>query len=221
MSDKKDAKEDAEEEKGGSEEGKEEGAEGEGGEAAKKKKKKKIIIIAAAAVLLLGGVGGGLYFSGMFSSAPKAEATQKKGKKKKAEEEGAPEHTTGSSVKAVKQNPNEWVPGVVPGHEDDDVLYYNLPEFLVNLDTNGRQTSFIKMEVSLEAPSEGDSATAIDNRLPRIIDSFNTYLRTLRTSDIGGSAGLYRLREELLLRVNKTIYPSKVNDVLFREIIIQ
>jgi flagellar FliL protein len=124
-------------------------------------------------------------------------------------------------VKAVKQNPNEWVPGVEDGHEGDDVVYYNLPEFLVNLDTNSKQTSFIKMKVTLEAPSEGENADAIDSRLPRIIDSFNTYLRTLRTSDIAGSAGLYRLREEMLLRVNKTIYPGKINDVLFREIIVQ
>jgi flagellar FliL protein len=223
MADKKGAKED-EEEKDPAEEGKEEGAEGseEGDAKSKSKRKKMIIIAAAAAVILLGGGGAGVYFSGVLSKPVQTEPVQKKGKKKKgAGGEEAERGSTGSSVKAVKQNPNEWVPGIVPGHDGEDSVYYNLPEFLVNLDTNSKQTSFIKMKVTLEAPSDGDNADAIDNRLPRIIDKFNTYLRLLRTSDIAGSAGLYRLREELLLQVNKEIYPSKVNDILFQEIIVQ
>lgn len=183
-----------------------------------RKKKRKIIIIAAAAVILIGAVGAGLYFSGIISPA-KTEIPGKKIKKKKGEE-GSERGTTGSSVKSVKQNLNEWVPGPVPGHEGDDVQYYNLPEFLVNLNTGGKQTSFVKMKVTLEVPTDSDN-DAIDSRMPRITDSFNTYLRELRAGDIAGSAGLYRLREELLLRINKIIYPNKVNDVLFREIIIQ
>lgn len=219
MADKKDAKNEEDENASG-EEKPEEGAEGGDEEAAKRKKKRKMIIIAAAAAILLGGGGSAVYFSGMLSNAPKTEASGKKEKKKKGGEE-AERGTTGSSVKAVKTNPNEWVPGVVPGHEDDDVSYYNLPEFLVNLDTNSKQTSFIKMRVTLESPSDSNSAAAIDNRLPRIVDKFNETLRLLRISDISGSTGLYRLREELLLQVNKIINPSKVNDVLFQEIIVQ
>ena len=219
MADKKEGKDDEEDKETSPKEG-EEGGEGNEGDAAKRKKKRKLIIIAAAALVLLGGGGAAVYFSGILSGPPKTEATGKKGKNKKTGEE-APRETTGSSVKAVKQNPNEWVPGLVPGHDGEDTLYYNLPEFLVNLDTNSKQTSFIKMKVTLEAPSDGDSAEAIDNKLPRIIDKFNTYLRLLRTSDIAGSAGLYRLREELLLQVNKEIYPNKVNDILFQEIIVQ
>lgn len=188
--------------------------------AAKRKKKRKLMIIGLVVVVLGAGGGAGLYFSGMLSGKADTEATGKKGKKKKKEEGGGEHGTTGSSVKAAKQNANDWVPGPVPGHENDDVSYYNLPEFLVNLNTGGKQTSFIKMKITLETPSDSDM-DAIDSFMPRITDSFNTYLRELRSSDLAGSAGLYRLREELLLRVNKTIYPSKVNDILFRELIIQ
>ena len=219
--DAKDAKEDADEKDADKE--KPEGEEGEGqpaaDDAAKKKKKRKLIIIALVAVVLAGGGGAGLYFSGLLTGKADTEAAGKKGKKKK-KEEGGDHGTTGSSAKAVKQNLNDWVPGPVPGHETDDVAYYNLPEFLVNLNTGGKQTSFIKMKVTLETPTDGD-LDAIDSYMPRITDSFNTYLREMRSSDLAGSAGLYRLREELLLRVNKTIYPSKVNDILFRELIIQ
>jgi len=56
---------------------------------------------------------------------------------------------------------------------------------------------------------------------PRIVDTFNTYLRELRTSDLSGSAGIYRLREELMARLNKTVEPGIVKDILFSEIIVQ
>jgi len=187
--------------------------------ALKKKKKKKKIIILIVLLFLIGG-GAGAYFGGFLTSPEKVEATTKKGKKKKDGEGEAKNGTTGSSVKAVKQNLNDWTPGIVPGNENDELTYYNLPEYLVNLNTGGKQTSFIKMKITLEIP-EGSDIDAIESRMPRINDSFNTYLRELRAGDIAGSAGLYRLREELLLRVNKTIYPSKINDILFSEIIIQ
>ncbi|HEU5048556.1 MAG TPA: flagellar basal body-associated FliL family protein [Rickettsiales bacterium] len=218
MADKKDKDEDEKEkDQEGAEEGQENSEEQEA--EAKKKKKKKIILIAVAAVVFLGAVGSGVYFSGILKPT-KTETLNKKAKKHHKEGEEGAHGSSGSSVKAVKQNLGEWTPGPVPGHEGDDVQYYNLPEFLVNLNTGGKQTSFIKMEVTLEVPTEGDN-DAIDSRMPRITDSFNTYLRELRAGDIAGSAGLYRLREELLLRINKIIYPNKVNDVLFREIIIQ
>ena len=38
--------------------------------------------------------------------------------------------------------------------------------------------------------------------MPRVMDAFQTYLRELRPSDLDGSAGLYRLKEELTRRVN-------------------
>jgi flagellar protein FliL len=189
----------------------------------KKSPKKKKLVIIIAVLLLLAGVGFALHKMGIIFPKAEEEVTTKKGKnKKKKKTEGgeAERGTTGSSAKSAKQNPNEWVPGLVPGNENDDVMYYNLSEFLVNLNTGGKQTSFIKMKTTLEIEAEED-AEAIESRLPRITDSFNVYLRELRTSDIAGSAGLYRLREELLLRVNKTIYPNKVNDILFREVIIQ
>jgi flagellar FliL protein len=57
--------------------------------------------------------------------------------------------------------------------------------------------------------------------MPRITDTFQTYLRELRPTDLDGSAGLYRLKEELTRRVNAAIAPNKVNAVLFKEIVVQ
>jgi flagellar FliL protein len=33
--------------------------------------------------------------------------------------------------------------------------------------------------------------------------------------------GLYRLREEMLIRINAAVAPAKVNDVLFKELLVQ
>ncbi len=39
--------------------------------------------------------------------------------------------------------------------------------------------------------------------------------------DLKGSAGMYRLREELLTRVTLVAAPSKVSDILFKEMLVQ
>ena len=57
--------------------------------------------------------------------------------------------------------------------------------------------------------------------MPRVIDNFQTYLRELRIDDLKGSAGMYRLREELLVRVNAAAAPAKITDVLFKEMLVQ
>ena len=98
--------------------------------------------------------------------------------------------------------------------------FYELPEFLVNLNTDGKGLSFIKMTVVLELASQKDSEQ-ISALQPRVVNDFNTYLRELRSSDLAGSTGLERLREELLMRVNKSVSPIQVSDILFKEIIVQ
>ena len=57
--------------------------------------------------------------------------------------------------------------------------------------------------------------------MPRVMDAFQTYLRELRPMDLDGSAGLYRLKEELTRRVNLSIAPARINAVLFKEIVVQ
>jgi flagellar protein FliL len=57
--------------------------------------------------------------------------------------------------------------------------------------------------------------------MPRVTDIFQTYLRELRPADINGSAGLFRLKEELTKRVNLAVAPTQVSAVLFKEIVVQ
>ncbi len=110
--------------------------------------------------------------------------------------------------------------GDAPSPLAGTVLFYDLPEMLVNLNTGGKQTNYLKIKVSLEVENEA-MLLQLENLLPRVVDNFQVYLRELRVEDLNGSAGLYRLKEELLVRVNTAIKPHKVNDVLFREMLIQ
>lgn len=115
-----------------------------------------------------------------------------------------------ATAQAVNTEPVEAGPSV----------YYELPEMLINLNSTGKKANFLKITVSLELDSP-EAVPEIETVLPRIIDSFQVYLRELRIDDLRGSAGLYRLREELLLRVNAAVEPVNVKDVLFKEMLVQ
>jgi flagellar protein FliL len=100
--------------------------------------------------------------------------------------------------------------------------FLDMPEVLVNLSTSGgtERTQYLKVKVVLELPDQEMSAQ-IQPVMPRLMDTFQTYLRELRPTDLDGSAGLYRLKEELTRRVNAAIAPSRINAVLFKEIVVQ
>ena len=165
---------------------------GEDGEASKGGGKGKlIIIIVAVVVVLLLGGAATTYFFGLFDS----NSTEQQNLVTKA--------------------------GEVP--ENDFVapaFFYELPEIAVNLNTIGRKAARMKLTVSIEV-SDPELIPKLEALLPRIIDNFQVYLRELRVADLKGSAGMYRLREELLTRVNSAIAPSKVKAILFKEMLVQ
>lgn len=99
-------------------------------------------------------------------------------------------------------------------------VFFDLPQMLVNLNTGGRKNNYLKISISLELAQEEDRAE-LTNLLPRVVDNFQVYLRELRVEDLRGSAGVQRLREELLMRVNAAVHPIEVRDVLFKEMLVQ
>jgi len=99
--------------------------------------------------------------------------------------------------------------------------FLDMPEVMVNLSStaNGR-AQYLKARIVLEVTDQ-KVADEIKPVLPRVLDSFQTYLREMRSSDLEGSAGLYRVRDELTKRVNLAVAPSRINAVLFKEIVVQ
>lgn len=182
-----------------------EAVEGEDGEAQPGKKKlslKVLIIAGAAAVLVLGGGGGAAFFL----LKPKPDAAGKahaKPKKPAKDEKGGKD---GKGAAQVTQGPN-------------GVLFYNLPDIVVNMQTADGRPTFLKLKLTLEMPDQ-DSVDALEPNMPRLQDMFQTFLRELRPEDLSGSQGSYQLRMELLRRVNLVIAPAKANAVLIEEMLI-
>ncbi len=173
------------------------------------KGKKGLIIIIALVVLLLAG-GGGAYF--MMAG----------GDEEASEEEVATEEVIGEDGEEKSETLADAAESVAAAAKGPRIpVYYDVPEFLIDLNSGDRRkSSFLKMKVSIELTSEED-VKLLEAYMPRVRDNFITYLRELRASDLSGSSGLYRLREELLLRINQAIAPAKAENILFKEIIVQ
>lgn len=104
---------------------------------------------------------------------------------------------------------------------DPSVVFFEVPELLVNLSVKaGQKPVYFKIRIDLEMGSAADADQA-EKLLPRIIDSLQFYLREMRLEELQGSVGTYRLKEEIHNRLNRILAPVKVNDILFKEILIQ
>jgi flagellar FliL protein len=99
-------------------------------------------------------------------------------------------------------------------------VYFPLGDLLVNLSGEGKHPNYLKVKITLELADEKD-LPMMETIKPRIIDNFQVYLRELRIEDLRGSAGMYRLREELLMRVTEAAQPVRIRDVLFQEMLVQ
>jgi flagellar FliL protein len=100
-------------------------------------------------------------------------------------------------------------------------VFIDVPDVTVNLaGLPGERIQYLKVKIALEVKEE-KLVEQIKPSMPRISDIFQTYMRELRASDLNGSVGMFRLKEELTRRVNAAVQPHKVNAVLFKEILVQ
>jgi flagellar FliL protein len=167
----------------------------EGAEAPKKAGKKRLLL--AVPVVLLAVVAG-LWFSGILPPLLGM------GAKKPAEQ-----------AEAAAGAPDEKQPPA-----PKQLVFMDLPEMVANLNAGGRRNVFVKLQAKLEL-SKPDDRPAITAAMPRLLDLFQTYLREMRPEDFRGSAGTYRLREELIARANIAVSPGRVLDILFTELLVQ
>lgn len=101
--------------------------------------------------------------------------------------------------------------------DDTPPVFYEMPEIVIRLD--GGQGPYLKLATVLDlAPEHApEEIKAIE---PRLLDMMQTYLIELSPDDIKGTAGMYRMRQELLRRVNDVV-PGSAKDILFKTIILQ
>ena len=186
--------------------------EGGGGEAPARKKfsgKKLVLFIILPLLLILGGAAAA-FFAGVFTPS-ETEASEDSHGEAKPDAHGKPDAKADAHGAPAKDG---------HGASGAGGVFFNVPDMVVNLNSTGRRPSFLKISISVEVGRQED-VPEIEKVMPRIVDNFQVYLRELRLEDLRGSAGIYRLREELLLRVGVAAHPVQVKDVLFREMLIQ
>ncbi len=160
----------------------------------KRGKKKMIVIAAVGGVLLLGGGGAGYMMLG--------------GKPAAAHDGAAAETETADSEGS----------GEGAGHEAAAPL--DVPPMLVNLRSADGAPHFLKVHVML-VPGAKSNVEALKTDLPVLLDAYQPFLRELRPEDLSGSAAVFRIKEELLIRARTTIGADKVKDVLVQDLVQQ
>ncbi|MEM7042911.1 MAG: flagellar basal body-associated FliL family protein [Pseudomonadota bacterium] len=155
----------------------------------------KLIIMIVVPVLLLAGGGAGAYFMGVFSG-----------------EEASGEAMAEEAPMAME----EMEPPVMP----ENVVFVDLPDLLLNLNVTGKRLRFLKVVTALEVSSE-EMAEIVRQMTPRILDNLHLYFRSVSPEELAGPDGVYRIKEDLLLRINDTIQPASVRDVLVKEMLVQ
>ncbi len=101
-----------------------------------------------------------------------------------------------------------------------ELYFYELPEMLVNINSEDGDTKYLKLKLILEI-EDPELTAVLDERLPRVMDQYQSFLRELRVEDLAGSAGMYRLKHELLRRANLAVAPAEINNVLVDEILFR
>lgn len=172
-------------------------------EAAKPKSKKMLFILGGVgAVLLLGGGGTGY----MLMAGGTSEAAESEGHGAAAKGGGG----HGASA-----------PSGGGGHGSSEGSgYIDVPPMVVNLRSPDGAPRFLKLHFMLVPGPHGDEA-AITAKLPAILDAYQPFLRELRPEDLAGSAAVYRIKEELLVRATEVAGEDAVSDVLIQDLIQQ
>lgn len=157
--------------------------------------KKQKMIAAAAAVLLLGG--GGAAFALMGGKAPEGEE---------------------AAADADHAAPAE---GEEAGKDADPAAtLVDVPAMVLNLRTAGGEQRYLKLRFMIVA-KDAAGAEALKARLPAIIDAYQPFLRELRPEDLAGSAAVFRIKEEMLLRAADVVGKDMVKDILIQDLVQQ
>lgn len=156
-----------------------------------KPKSKKKLIVAGAAAVLLLGGSGGAFFFLSGGNEAHAEAAE-----------------------------GEAPAGSGHGTEAEADSYYDVPPLVVNLRSPDGQARFLKVHLMLV---RGPNTTneAIKAKLPAILDSYQPFLRELRPEDLAGSAAVFRIKEELLVRATQVAGSGAVKEVLIQDLVQQ
>ncbi|WP_033921465.1 flagellar basal body-associated FliL family protein [Sphingomonas sp. 37zxx] len=108
----------------------------------------------------------------------------------------------------------------VDSSSEEGVAYVEAPPMVVNLRGSDDTSRFLKIRFTF-VPASTAAGEKITTKLPLIIDSFQPFLRELRPEDLAGSAAVFRVKEEMLVRATEAMGPGVVKDILIQDMIQQ
>lgn len=186
-----------------------EGADAEGEDGDGKKKKPGIMKLALfiglpVLILALGGVAALLLFSGGGDDESQVAEAGEHGEASADGHDGG--HGSGGG--------HAEIPHVLP-----------LNQLQISISDGRGGFAILQMEVAFETPNEhlselighGDELTVVGRRL---VDQYVGFLRELRPEDLAGSAGMQRIRLELLRRAQLVLGEDQVQAVLITNFLI-
>ena len=116
--------------------------------------------------------------------------------------------------------------GEADTHETDEVYYYDLREgdgteetITTNIRSSTGRPVIVQLKITFES-SRADLGPILEEHVDPIMDQFIMFLRELREDDLYGSAGMHRVKLELLRRVNLAIEPAQIDAVWIQEFMI-
>lgn len=157
-----------------------------------RKGKRLLLIVLPLILLVLGGAGAGAYVMGLLPERPGAASA----------------------------NTPEGAAAAEPEIDPAEIVFVNLPEVLVNLNVAGKRLRFLKFAAALEVVGE-EEAEIVRRFVPRVSDNIHLYLRSLQIEELSGAQGVYRIKKDLLTRINQIVRPAEVREVLVKEMLVQ
>lgn len=149
-----------------------------------------------ALILILGGAAGALFFLGGGEDDP-AVAEGEHG-----DESGQP--SPAEQALAAAQSEQNYT------FEDP---------MIVNINQASGGSNILQLNV-IFVYHDAALTPVLDERAEEIMSSFYGFLRELHAEDLSGSGAYYRLRLELLRRVNLEIAPAQIDDVLIDQLVV-
>lgn len=96
----------------------------------------------------------------------------------------------------------------------------DVPPMLVNLHSSDGRVHLLKLHFMLVAADDG-KVDALKGKLPIYVDALQPFLRELRPEDLNGSAAVFRVKEEMMVRARSVFGADAVRNILIQDLVQQ
>ncbi|MBW6525568.1 flagellar basal body-associated FliL family protein [Sphingomonas sp. RHCKR7] len=107
-----------------------------------------------------------------------------------------------------------------PSGQAASARYVDVPPMVVTLRSADGRQHFLKLHFVIVA-ADPAQVGRIGSAMPLILDTLQSFLRELRPEDLGGSAAVFRVKEEILVRLRDVLGHDGVSEVLIQDLIEQ